>query len=159
MRSILITFVVIFTTALPSEARSSRLYNIYFLEESRYLNPAWYGDSVFGADEKVPSSLNVEEAKKTDNVSTSRRRRFNENKVETMSLQKEPQAQENVDVGALLNNDVFASCCELVTHTVCLIHKHYLFAATTRNKKSRRHGWLLGIGNACSMEDVLEHSI
>jgi hypothetical protein len=85
MRSLSIMLVAIFVAAKAAEARASRLFNIYFLEEGQYLNPAWYGDSAFGVEEQVTE---------TPIIPTGRRRRFGEKKVETVSMMKKPQVQD-----------------------------------------------------------------
>lgn len=92
MRFILLaTISIIVLAAKAVEARPSRLFNIYFLEQGPYMNPKWCGDVVFEAQDE-----GVETPPEPTGGGRRRRRggRFlGEKKVQTVSIMTKPQVQ------------------------------------------------------------------
>jgi hypothetical protein len=77
MRSIILFVMVVVAQAI--EAIASRLFNMYILDENHHLNVEWYGN-IASRGEKGDNE--------TPMLSTSRRRRLEEKRVETISKQK-----------------------------------------------------------------------
>jgi hypothetical protein len=171
MRFILLaTISIIVLAAKAVEARPSRLFNIYFLEQGPYMNPKWCGDVVFEAQEE-----GVETPPEPTGGGRRRRRgeRFlGEKKVQTVSIMTKPQVQRGERGDKSKTKKSRAGEFTLLRRTRCIvgdsISRYHTLPVQQGVRfspvplclllvpdKPKRHGWF-GMDPITSIDDIYD---